>query len=241
MMKVNDFVRQLRLAASVKSLYVRGAFGAPLNDTNKKRYTQNHSYNKKPDRTAKINAATPDTIASDCSGIIKGVLWGWNNDTTKRYGGAEYKSNGVPDVDDAGMIKACKDATTDFSKIEPGMLVWLSGHVGIYVGDGQVVESTPSFNDGCQITYLKNLGYKTGNCRKWTKCGHLPWVEYPQAQKPTPTPTQGGEAQYYTVKKGDTLSKIAKSNGTTVKAIQALNPSITNPNKIYVGQKIRIK
>jgi LysM repeat protein len=47
--------------------------------------------------------------------------------------------------------------------------------------------------------------------------------------------------QTYIVKKGDTLSKIAKANGTTVKAIQALNPAITNPNRIYVGQTIRIK
>lgn len=244
MMKVDEFVKQLRLAASVKSLYVRGAFGAPLNDTNKKRYTQNHKYNKKPDRTAKIMAASPDTIASDCSGIIKGVLWGWNNNTTKRYGGAEYKSNGVPDVDDAGMIKACKDATTDFSRIEPGMLLWMSGHVGVYIGDGQAVESTPSFKDGCQITYVKNLGYNVGNCRKWTKCGHLPWVEYKSAID-KPKPQDGSDTQpqavYYTVVRGDTLSKIAKANGTTVKAIQALNPAITNPNKIYVGQTIRLK
>jgi LysM repeat protein len=47
--------------------------------------------------------------------------------------------------------------------------------------------------------------------------------------------------QTYIVKKGDTLSKIAKKYGTTVKAIQALNPAITNPNRIYVGQTIRIK
>ena len=47
--------------------------------------------------------------------------------------------------------------------------------------------------------------------------------------------------QTYIVKRGDTLSKIAKKYKTTVKAIQALNPAITNPNRIYVGQTIRIK
>lgn len=47
--------------------------------------------------------------------------------------------------------------------------------------------------------------------------------------------------QTYVVKKGDTLRKIAKANGITVKAILALNPAITNPNRIYVGQTIRIK
>lgn len=242
MMKVDDFVSKMRLAASVKSLYVRGAFGAPANDKNKKRYCMNNSYNKKPDRTAKIMAAAPDVFFSDCCGIIKGVLWGFCADASKIYGGAEYKSNGVPDVDDAGMIKACKDASKDFSRIEPGMLVWMSGHVGIYVGDGKVVESTPSFHDGCQFTNLGNLGYRTGNWRNWTKCGHLPWVEYKSAPNET-KPVQEPSAQpqtYHTVVKGDTMSKIAKKYGTTLAKLKSLNPQVKDLNKIYVGQKIRI-
>lgn len=45
---------------------------------------------------------------------------------------------------------------------------------------------------------------------------------------------------YYTVKKGDTLSGIAKKYNTTVAELQYLN-SIKNPNKIYVGQRLRVK
>lgn len=44
----------------------------------------------------------------------------------------------------------------------------------------------------------------------------------------------------YTIKKGDTLGAIAKKYGVTVDAILALNPSIKDPNKIYVGQVIKI-
>jgi len=40
------------------------------------------------------------------------------------------------------------------------------------------------------------------------------------------------------VKKGDTLSAIAKANKTSVAAIAAANPNITNLNKISIGQKI---
>ena len=43
-----------------------------------------------------------------------------------------------------------------------------------------------------------------------------------------------------TVKKGDTLSAIAKANKTTVAKILAANPSITNPSLIRVNQKITI-
>jgi len=46
----------------------------------------------------------------------------------------------------------------------------------------------------------------------------------------------GGEA--YTVKSGDSLTKIAKSHGTTVKAIEAENGLSTT--KIKVGQKLKI-
>jgi uncharacterized YkwD family protein len=44
----------------------------------------------------------------------------------------------------------------------------------------------------------------------------------------------------YTVKAGDTLSKIASSNGVTLSQLLSANPSITNPSLIYVGQKITI-
>jgi len=44
--------------------------------------------------------------------------------------------------------------------------------------------------------------------------------------------------QGYTVKSGDTLTKIAKKNGTTVKAIEAANGLSTT--KIKVGQKLKI-
>lgn len=46
--------------------------------------------------------------------------------------------------------------------------------------------------------------------------------------------------QYYTVKSGDTLSKIAKQYGTTVNQLVAWN-NIKNPNLIYAGQKLRVK
>jgi len=55
-----------------------------------------------------------------------------------------------------------------------------------------------------------------------------------------PTTAVAGETTTasYTVKSGDTLTKIAKSHGTTVKAIEAANGLSTT--KIKVGQKLKI-
>lgn len=43
----------------------------------------------------------------------------------------------------------------------------------------------------------------------------------------------------YTIKKGDTLSKIAKANGTTVAELAKSN-KITDPNKIFAGASLNI-
>ena len=47
------------------------------------------------------------------------------------------------------------------------------------------------------------------------------------------------EVKYYTVKSGDTLTNIGYKYGKTYKQLAELN-GIANPNKIYVGQKIRV-
>ena len=49
-----------------------------------------------------------------------------------------------------------------------------------------------------------------------------------------------GSAQYYTVQSGDMLSSIAAKYGTSYQKIAQLN-GMSNPNLIYVGQKLRIK
>ncbi|MCY8513567.1 N-acetylmuramoyl-L-alanine amidase [Bacillus atrophaeus] len=49
-----------------------------------------------------------------------------------------------------------------------------------------------------------------------------------------------GSATTYTVKKGDTLSGIAKAEGVSVANLQSWN-NIKDPNKITVGQKLKLK
>lgn len=59
--------------------------------------------------------------------------------------------------------------------------------------------------------------------------------------KKTTSKQEDSNAVYYTVKRGDTGTKIAKANQTTLLNLRKLNPDIANFSKIQVGQKIRVK
>src|SRR5450755_1446051 len=58
----------------------------------------------------------------------------------------------------------------------------------------------------------------------------------PVIAPPPVVETAGAE---YVVVKGDTLAKIAKKNGMSVKAIEAANPGVV-PTKLKVGQKLSL-
>ncbi len=55
---------------------------------------------------------------------------------------------------------------------------------------------------------------------------------------PPPVAPEAAGSEYVVIK-GDSLWKIAKKNGVTVKAIEAANPNI-DPAKLKVGQKLSI-
>lgn len=126
----------------------------------------------------------------DCVNVIKSVLWGWNGDKSKSYGGAVYGSNGVSDVNADGCISICKnvksyygsnDNVNPWDDIQIGEAVWTNGHIGIYVGEGLAIECTPKWDNKVQITGVGNKPFnKTydGKKRTWKKHGKLPWITY---------------------------------------------------------------
>lgn len=171
------------IAKNCKTLYVMGCFGAPMTAANKQRYINNGAagnYNAQASRKAMIQAAGADTFGFDCVCLIKGILWGWSGDPSKTYGGAVYASNGVPDLSADAMIQVCTGVSSaDWANMDPGEAVWMTGHIGIYIGGGLAVECSPKWENKVQITAVGNIGKKTGyNTRTWTKHGKLPYVDY---------------------------------------------------------------
>lgn len=120
------------------------------------------------------------------------------------------------------MINACSDVSTDFRSIQVGEVVWLPGHIGVYIGDGLAVECTPIWKDGVQITAVLNIGTKRGyNGRTWVMHGKLPYVTY-EAEEPHTKPDTGTTD----AKKGDYTMEMRYlqkgCRGEDVRALQIL-------------------
>ncbi len=104
----------------------------------------------------------------DCVGLIKGYLWSNTPTSSPKY-------NSSQDVSADGMLKRCKEQgkISDLPEI-PGVLVFMKGHVGVYIGNGKVIEAR-GFNYGVVETALED--------RKWTSWGKCPWIQYPSNNK----------------------------------------------------------
>lgn len=174
------------VARNFKTIYMYAAYGFQVTDaTIKSKSEQNLNGWYTKANIAKLRAVAnqhPPTWGFDCVNLIKGILWGWWGNPEKEKGGAVYASNGIPDTNADGMIKRCSGVTDDFRHIEIGEAVWMSGHIGVYIGDGLAVECTPRWADGVQVTAVHNIAKRNGyNGRTWTKHGKLPHVDYGDA------------------------------------------------------------
>lgn len=167
--------RLISCATDYNTMYVSGCFGAPLIPSTIERYINKNSYNKKIENLIRKCAKDYDehgkiTFGFDCVCLVKGILWGWYGNGKHIYGGAVYKKNDIPDFGVNSLYKYCTGWSNNFDKIIPGEIVWLLGHCGVYVGNGNVVECTPKWDNKVQIKKLSD--------RKWTRHGKLNFVNY---------------------------------------------------------------
>ena len=98
--------------------------------------------------------------ACDCVGMIKGYLWS--------DGAAGYPVyNAAQDVSADGMRVKSNAKPIASAPDLPGTLVFMSGHVGVYIGNGQVIEARGS-DYGVVKTMLRG--------RPWLYWGQCPWL-----------------------------------------------------------------
>ena len=100
----------------------------------------------------------------DCVGLIKGYIWCDSiTDTTPNY-------NALQDLSANMMKDACK-VKGDISTMPeiPGILVFMNHHVGVYIGNGEVIEAR---GHAYGVVKTKLAG------RGWTSWGKCPFITY---------------------------------------------------------------
>ena len=102
---------------------------------------------------------------ADCVGLIKGYGWLDTDSMSIRYG-----TNGMPDIGADAMYRnaAVKGPIGTIPEI-PGLAVWKSGHIGVYIGGGEVIEAMGT-NYGVVKTQLTD--------RNWTAWLEIPYIQY---------------------------------------------------------------
>lgn len=102
---------------------------------------------------------------ADCVGLIKG--YGWYNTETAR---TQIGANGMPDIGADTMYEnAAEKGTIDTIPEIPGLAVWHEGHIGIYIGNGEVIEAMGT-QYGVVKTQLTNS--------RWTHWLKIPYITY---------------------------------------------------------------
>ena len=83
----------------------------------------------------------------DDIGLLKAILWGWNEKQAEANGGATAGSNGFANkTTDLFYNDYCTVKSTDINMDMPcGCVLHKPGHVGIYLGFGKVVEVTNDY------------------------------------------------------------------------------------------------
>lgn len=99
---------------------------------------------------------------ADCAGLIKAFFWkGGDPSATPKYGSNGFKDRGADSIfkscSETGLISTIPDV--------PGLVVWKSGHIGVYIGGGETIE-------------MKGFAYDCVRAKvtsgTWTHWGRLP-------------------------------------------------------------------
>lgn len=203
----------LDIISKYRTKYAKGTFGqcaTPAFLSSKaKQYPEWYTPKDAPSKMPMLLDLPDDTRLFDCVGLIKAVVWGFPN--------VVYTSNGLRDMTDQTMWDKSLDKSTDFSNIQVGELLWVKGHVGVYIGNGRAIECTGAWEGKVMVTAVENIGKQEGlHSRRWTGHSKIHVIHYSDKGNGSNLneKTKVDISTYPTIRKGST--------GQYVKILQTL-------------------
>lgn len=174
--------------------YVWGTFGYVLTETLFQEKLKQYPDHVGPFKNF-IAANWLNRRVTDCVGLIKSYLW-YNESSGK----IQYNLATDKNANDMYYLAKEKGTIDTISEI-PGLCLWKKGHIGIYIGGGQVIEARGT-KYGVVQTPLKGTGANAWT--HWLKC---PYIEYAEEPKPEPATKEevspwAKEAAAWVVEKG---------------------------------------
>lgn len=211
--------------------YWYGTFGQKSTSTLLSQKARQYPDMYSASRQRKALAEHLNVKVHDCVGLIKGYLWCDSaTDNTPKYNANQDKSAN-------GMYNACKERGYINTLPEiAGVLVFFDGHVGVYIGNGEVIEAR-GFDYGVVKTKL--------SARPWKRWGLCPWITYPSDEKPAESPKKAETATNTTTDEKKTAIVGAKVKITGKYASSSTAKSAGNKRaigttayitKIYTGR-----
>ena len=186
-------------------------------------------------RVSYLNKLIGKSYMCDCVGLIKSYYFG--GFTSPYYDGSK-------DISTKGFYdRAPERGNIDTIPEIPGLITYMDGHVGVYVGDGKVIECTlGAYGDGVVKTNLQGRG--------WTHWLKSPYIDYiVDAPEPPVNDICNSNCPYcaqgwypYTVQSGDSFWKIAQEqlgNGNLYSELCEFNKLAIN-DIIHPGDTLKI-
>ena len=171
----------------------------------------------------------------DCIGLVKCFMW---HDYSEKN--ASFYNREIPDWNETMFFHAAKEKG-DIGTIPEiaGLMVYQPGHIGIYLGSGQVIETTAAFDKRIILTYFKGNHPDTAYKRStWTHWFKMPYLEYDAAAKKT-NEEIADEVILGLWGNGKERINQLTAAGYAYKVIQEIvNERLEKPSEIKVGDKV---
>lgn len=257
-----EFAKQM-LALGDDTLYVYGSFGRTLTESLINQKAIQYAYNfPRKSLYKEIMDSKGTEYAFDCVGLIKAYYWNWKDGKT------DYKSS--QDKSANGMLSAAKVKGKIATMPEvPGLLVHMSGHIGIYIGGGYVIECTPTTSFAKQSHGAGGVCKTKLTARKWTSWLECPFIDYiddePEEKNETVTNVETyklnttvniymnaknaknrksskgkyAKGTYYVYHKADGMINITKTKGVPGAWINPAD-NVVNSNTYVLKKKVNI-